>query len=229
MLRVERTETAVLDGAANLVADLYRRMPEARNTDILIEVDDATRFTEAFTHLRTGEPCRGRIGLLNVLLGADAHRPLARRRRRVRPSVGRRRRGPSRPTDGRFWATGRTASSDAQFFPAGGRREAPNLVNARYGAEPNVKAYSHVSDRFSPFATQTIPATVHQAPYILDRLLMNETGRRVREQYADTDGFTDRPRIGVAASPRSRPHRCSLADEHPKLTRRRSARSTPSR
>ncbi|MCY4661150.1 MAG: Tn3 family transposase [Acidobacteria bacterium] len=57
--------------------------------------------------------------------------------------------------------------------------------------EPGVKAYSHVSDRFSPFATQTIPATVHEAPYILDGLLMNETGRRVREQYADTGGFTD--------------------------------------
>ena len=43
-------------------------MPEARITDILLEVDDATRFTEAFTHLRTGSPCRDRIGLLNVLL-----------------------------------------------------------------------------------------------------------------------------------------------------------------
>ena len=68
VLRVERTEGAVPDGAAALVADLYRRMPEARITDILLEVDDATRFTEAFTHLRTGEPCRDRIGLLNVLL-----------------------------------------------------------------------------------------------------------------------------------------------------------------
>ncbi len=68
VLRVERTETAVPDGAADLVADLYRRLPEARITDILLEVDDATRFTEAFTHLRTGEPCRDRIGLLNVLL-----------------------------------------------------------------------------------------------------------------------------------------------------------------
>ena len=90
-----------------------------------------------------------------------------------------------------FWGTGRTASSDGQFFPAGGRGEALNLVNARYGTEPGVKAYSHVSDRFSPFATQTIRATVHEAPYILDGLLMNETGRRVREQYADTGGFID--------------------------------------
>ena len=66
-----------------------------------------------------------------------------------------------------------------------------NLVNARYGSEPGLKAYTHVSDRFGPFATQIIPATVNEAPYILDGLLMNETGRHVREQYADTGGFTD--------------------------------------
>ena len=42
-----------------------------------------------------------------------------------------------------------------------------SLVNARYEPEPGVKAYSHVSDRFSPFATQAIPATVHEAPYVL--------------------------------------------------------------
>ena len=85
----------------------------------------------------------------------------------------------------------RRASSARPSRASAGRGEALNLVNARYGAEPGVKAYSHVSDRFSPFATQTIPATVHEAPYILDGLLMNETGRRVREQYADTGGFTN--------------------------------------
>ena len=212
MLRVERTEGAVPDGAADLVADLYRRMPDARITDILLEVDDATRFTEAFTHLRTGSPCRDRIGLLNVLLAEGIN-------------LGLRKMAEATTTHGFWelmriarwhvegeaydralsmvveaqaalpmaavWGTGRTASSDGQFFPAAGRGEALNLVNARYGTEPGVKAYSHVSDRFSPFATQTIPATVHEAPYILDGLLMNETGRRVREQYADTGGFTD--------------------------------------
>ena len=88
-------------GAADLVADLYRRLPEARITDILLEVDDATRFTEAFTHLRTGEPLPrphrsaqraarrghqprpaqdGRGHEHARVLGADAHRPLARGR-----------------------------------------------------------------------------------------------------------------------------------------------------
>jgi len=43
-------------------------MPSARITDILLEVDAVTGFSEAFTHLRTGAPCEDRIGLLNVLL-----------------------------------------------------------------------------------------------------------------------------------------------------------------
>ena len=212
MLRIERTEAAVPDGAGDLVTDLYQLVPDTRITDILLEVDDATRFTEAFTHLRTGVPCRDRIGLLNVLLAEGIN-------------LGLRKMAEATTTHGfwelmriarwhvegdayeralavvveaqaalpmaAFWGPGRTASSDGQFFPAGGRGEALNLVNARYGTEPGVKAYSHVSDRFSPFATQTIPATVHEAPYILDGLLMNETGRRIREQYADTGGFTD--------------------------------------
>ena len=66
-----------------------------------------------------------------------------------------------------------------------------NLVNARYGNEPGLKAHTHVSDQFGPFATRNIPATANEAPYILDGLLMNEAGRRVREQYADTGGFAD--------------------------------------
>jgi TnpA family transposase len=49
----------------------------------------------------------------------------------------------------------------------------------------------HVSDQFAPFASQTIPATVSEAPYILDGLLMNEAGRQVTEQFADTAGYTD--------------------------------------
>ena len=53
--------------AADLVADLYRRMPDARITDILLEVDDATGFTEAFTHF-PAHPTR-RLGR-----GAQRHR-----------------------------------------------------------------------------------------------------------------------------------------------------------
>ena len=208
----------------------YQRIPDTRITDILLEVDDATRFTEAFTHLRTGAPCRDRIGLLNLLLAEGINLGLRKIAEATTThgfwelmSIARWHvegeaydRALSVVVEAQaalpmaaFWGTGRTASSDGQFFPAAGRGEALNLVNARYGTEPGLKAYSHVSDRFSPFATQTIPATVHEAPYILDGLLMNETGRRVREQYADTGGFTDHvfaacSILGYAVVPRIR-------------------------
>ena len=90
-----------------------------------------------------------------------------------------------------YWGLGFTASSDGQFFATARQGEAMNLVNAKYGREPGLKAYTHLSDQFAPFATQTIPATVHEAPHILGGLLMNDAGRRVRVQYADTGGFTD--------------------------------------
>ena len=39
-----------------------------------------------------------------------------------------------------YWGMGITASSDGQFFPAARQGEAMNLVNARYGSEPGLKA-----------------------------------------------------------------------------------------
>ena len=66
-LRIGRPDSAVPEDVDELVLDLYRRLPEVRITDILLEVDTATGFTDAFTHLRTGAPCQDRIVLLNVL------------------------------------------------------------------------------------------------------------------------------------------------------------------
>ena len=47
---------------------LYQRVPEIRITDLLLDVDKAPGFTDAFAHLRTGAPCNDTIGLLNVVL-----------------------------------------------------------------------------------------------------------------------------------------------------------------
>lgn len=86
----------------------------------------------------------------------------------------------------RYGGSGISASSDGHFFPTTRHGEAMNFINAKYGSEPGLKAYTHVSDQFGPFATQNIPATVNEAPYILDGLLMNEAGRKIKEQYAVT-------------------------------------------
>lgn len=212
ILKIDRLTAAVPEEAEAVVLDLYGRLPGIRITDLLLEVNDDIGFTEAFTHLRTGVPCADRIGLLNVLLAEGLNLGLSKMagatnthdylqlsrlsRWHVESEAMARAltmviEGQSSLPMARFWGAGQTASSDGQFFPATRQGEAMNLINAKYGHEPGLKAYTHVSDQFGPFATQTIPATVNEAPYILDGLLMTDAGRKIREQYADTGGFTD--------------------------------------
>jgi TnpA family transposase len=49
-----------------------------------------------------------------------------------------------------FCGGGIIASSHGQFFPAAREVEAMNLINAKYGSEPRLKAYKHVSNQFGP-------------------------------------------------------------------------------
>ena len=212
VLKIDRLTAAVPEEAEAVVLDLYARLPGIRITDLLLEVDDEVGFTEAFTHLRTGVPCKDRIGLLNVLLAEGLNLGLSKMagatnshdyfqlsrisRWHVESETMARAlamviEAQSSLPMARFWGAGLTASSDGQFFPTTRQGEAMNLINAKYGHEPGLKAYTHVSDQFGPFATQTIPATVNEAPYILDGLLMTDAGQKIREQYADTGGFTD--------------------------------------
>lgn len=212
VLKMDRLARAVPDAADDMVLDLYSRLPAVRITDLLQEVDNDVGFTEAFTHLRTGVPCKDRVGLLNVLLAEGLNLGLCKMAEATSShdyfQLSRLSRwhiesdainralamviaAQSELPMAANWGSGITASSDGQFFSAARQGEAMNLINAKYGSEPGLKAYTHVSDQFGPFATQNIPATVNEAPYILDGLLMNEVGRKIKEQYADTGGFTD--------------------------------------
>ena len=212
VLKIDHLTSAVPAEADALILDLYSRLPDVRVTDLLQEVDGDIGFTEAFTRLRTGVPCKDRIGLLNVLLAeglnlglskmADAtnthdYFQLSRLSRwhiesdAINRALAMVIEAQSKLPMAQFWGAGNTASSDGQFFSTTRQGEAMNLINAKYGKEPGLKAYTHVSDQFGPFATQNIPATVSEAPYILDGLLMNKTGRKIKDQYADTGGVTD--------------------------------------
>ncbi|MBF5092409.1 Tn3 family transposase [Novosphingobium sp. NBM11] len=211
-LHIDKLRADTPEGAEDLVLDLYQQLPPARITDLLLEVDERTGFSEAFTHLRTGAPCSDRIGLMNVLLAKGVNLGLRKMaaatnthsfwellriaRWHVEGSAYDRAlamivEAHAALPMAAFWGQGQSASSDGQFFLATEQGEAMNLINAKYGNVPGLKGYSHVSDQYAPFATQVIPATVSEAPYILDGLLMNDAGRRVRQHFADTGGFTD--------------------------------------
>jgi len=210
---------ARMKAAAGLAAGERAKRPVAmvvsamsKITDLLLDVDAQTGFSEAFTNLRTGAPCVDRIGLMNVLLAEGVNLGLRKmaaatnthsfwellRIARWHVEGGAYDRALAMIVEAHaalpmaaFWGQGLSASSDGQFFLAAEQGEAMNMINAKYGNLPGLKGYSHVSDQYAPFATQVIPATVSEAPYILDGLLMNDAGRRVRLHFADTGGFTD--------------------------------------
>src|SRR5580700_5757238 len=69
--------------------------------------------------------------------------------------------------------------------------EQAGQINLRYGTEPGVLFYTHVSDRFAPFHIKVINANVRDATHVLDGLLYHESDLRIEEHYTDTAGFTD--------------------------------------
>jgi TnpA family transposase len=62
---------------------------------------------------------------------------------------------------------------------------------ARYGTDPGVTFYTHVSDQYAPYYTKLINATVRDATHVLDGLLYHESELQIEEHYTDTAGFTD--------------------------------------
>jgi TnpA family transposase len=211
-LRLSPLQSAVPKEAGGLVVALYGMMPRIRITDLVAEVDGWVRFTDAFTHLRTGAPPKDPKAALTVVLAdgvnlglrrmadacpaysfwellrvADWHVREETYSRALAELVDAQR---ALPLAG-LWGEGTRSSSDGQYFPAGGPGEALNVVNARYGTDAGVNVYSHVSDQFGPYHTKVIPATAHEAPHVLDGLLCHQCSLRIEEHHTDTGGFTD--------------------------------------
>ena len=89
------------------------------------------------------------------------------------------------------WGDGDTSSSDGQFFRAGGHGEARAEHNARYGSEPGVKFYTHVSDRFAPFHTKVIAANASEARTFSTGFFITRLRSTIKEHYTDTAGATE--------------------------------------
>jgi TnpA family transposase len=85
-----------------------------------------------------------------------------------------------------LWGDGTTLVERRTAISCRGRGAAIGDINARSGNEPGVAFYTHVSDRYGPFATRVIAATAGEAPYVLDGLLYQQTGLTIEEHYTDT-------------------------------------------
>lgn len=177
-----------------------------------MEVDRWTGFTRHFVHLKTDEPMKDQALLLTALL-ADATNLGLSKMAEACPGTSLSRLSwlvawhirdetyskalaeivnhQHRMPFAQHWGEGTTSSSDGQRFRAGGRGEASGQVKPKYGNDPGVTFYTHVSDQYAPFHTKVINAAVRDATHVLDGLLYHESGLRIEEHYTDTAGFTD--------------------------------------
>ena len=107
-----------------------------------------------------------------------------------------------------FWGDGTTSSSDGQNFRVGSHGRYAGQVNLKYGQEPGVQIYTHISDQYSPFYTKVI-SRVRDSTHVLDGLLYHESDLEITEHYTDTAGFTEHVfalmhLLGFAFAPRIR-------------------------
>ena len=212
LLSITPLKTAVPKAAARLENEVCALLPHVKITDLLLEVDRWCDFTRHFTHLRTDQPTKDRPALLTVVLadainlglskmaescpGSSFHKLDTLRAWHVRDEtyakalaelVNYQHQLPFAA----HWGGGTTSSSDGQRYPVGGRGRHAGSVNLRYGIEPGLTFYTHISDRYAPFHSKVISTTVRDATHVLDGLLHHESDIRIEEHSTDTLGFTD--------------------------------------
>lgn len=212
VLRITPLSKAVPEEAERLAADVYRLLPRIKLTDLLVEVDAWTGLSGLFTHLHTGNEATDKPTLLAAILADATNLGLTRmadacpgltfeklawasewyvREETYAKALSELVNFQHRLPMASHWGQGKTSSSDGQAFRIATRRGSTAHTNAKYGNEPSVMFYTHVSDQYAPFHTKVIHSTVRDATHVLDGLLYHKSELSIEEHYTDTHGYTD--------------------------------------
>jgi TnpA family transposase len=211
-LKITPLDAVTPEAAEAFARRLYGMLPSLRITDLLAEVDRWIGLSADFTHLHSGLPADDpRVVLTAVLADATnlgltrmaeachiaSYRRLAwvagwhLREETYRRALARLVAAQQREPLAAAFGTGTVSSSDGQHFLTAGRGEAVGGINARTGREPAVSVYTHLSDRFAPYAVQLIPATAGEAPHVIDGLLHREADPGILTHHTDGGGVSE--------------------------------------
>ena len=187
-------------------------LPRVRITELLLEVAERTGFLNAFRDLRSGKEHDNPSTVLAAILADGTNLGLERMANasegvsyaqlawthnwylspeNYQAALAMIISAHHELPFARHWGAGTSSSSDGQFFRSGRSRSGAADVNAKYGAEPGVKIYSHLSDHFASFGSRIMSATAGEAPYVLDGLVLGAGNLPLHEHYTDTGGATN--------------------------------------
>lgn len=88
--------------------------------------------------------------------------------------------------------SGELSSSDGQRFGISASSLLASFYPRYFGYyEKAIGVYTHVSDQYSVFGTKVISCSPREALFVLDALLENDTILKIREHTTDTAGYTE--------------------------------------
>ena len=193
---------------------ISKRLPRLDLTDLLIEVDSWTNFTDHFEHT-SGTHCEKiefMVDLYACLLAQACNFGLSDmaeasgllydklawctnwyvREETLQKAINTLVNFQYHQPLSKYWGGGTMSSSDGQRFPVAVKARNTTIIPPYYGYGRILTYYSWSSDQFSQWGSKPIPSTVRDATYVLDAILDNETELPLFEHTTDTAGYTER-------------------------------------
>lgn len=211
-LKIIPIETSIPKNVKPFVDKATALLPRVKITELLLEVDQWTNFTEHFTHLKSNETAEDKTLLLTAILADGINLGLSKmsescpgatysklswlqdwhiRDETYSAALAVLTNAQLKQLFASHWGNGTTSSSDGQPFQTTNAAKGKGQVNPKNGSDPNRQLYTHITDQYSPFSSKIINVGVRDATYVLDGLLYHESDLRIEEHYTDTSGFTD--------------------------------------
>ena len=211
-LKITPLETSIPKNVKPFVDKATALLPRVKITELLLEVDQWTNFTEHFTHLKSNEIAKDKTLLLTAILADGINLGLSKmsescpgvtysklswlqdwhiRDETYAAALAVLTNTQLKQPFASHWGNGTTSSSDGQPFQTTNAAKGTGQINPKNGSDPNRQLYTHVTDQYSPFSSKIINVGVRDATYVLDGLLYHESDLRIEEHYTDTSGFTD--------------------------------------
>lgn len=200
--------------SAEALEDLITaRLPHVELSELLIEVDAWTHFSDHFVHVAGAETLRPTLlpqlyasllahacnfGLEQMAHSTDiSYRQLAwcttwyLREETLKAAFTTLVNSHHKLPFSQVWGSGILSSSDGQRFPVSGKNRHARAFPPTLGYGQGLTFYSWTSDQLSQYGSKPVIITVRDSTYVLDEICNNETDLPIREHTTDTAGATE--------------------------------------